>query len=319
MLREKEMIKRLLFIMLTGSTFSLEAQSYEGQLAGEYVWFDLSMSSASGEVKGSYFYKKEFITISLSGKKRGTSISLIEKGNKNKITGSMTLADFGDSLSGIWENPKKSKKFNVTLYKTDPIYKPRKKLEIGEPESPGNDSDGFQWEKSRTLLFVRKNIVSFDNCWNCSGGNYPIGDCTYYTFFTDSTGTHDLQLWNEIGKEKLPQFKEFVFGRVQKALDEMRNRQSDTEWLELLGDRRVAGTSTAFLDTLFQWSDEKLKAVRFDYYFEENALHIFVHDYFHFPHVLEASDLFCTIEIPLADMAKYLAENSVLQRLVNNP
>jgi hypothetical protein len=57
------------------------AQSYEGTLGNDFVWFDLSKPSVDGKLTGSYFYKKIFVKIPLFGRKTGNAINLSEMGS----------------------------------------------------------------------------------------------------------------------------------------------------------------------------------------------------------------------------------------------
>jgi hypothetical protein len=122
----------LAIILISLNTSIIIAQSYEGTIGFEhYVWMDLSLPNANGEITGSYFYKTRCIPITLEGKKSTTAIDLTERTKSNKITGRFTLKDNGDSLIGKWRNPKGTVIHDVVLYKTDSIYKPKEIIDSG--------------------------------------------------------------------------------------------------------------------------------------------------------------------------------------------
>ncbi|MBL0202194.1 MAG: hypothetical protein IPP81_19160 [Chitinophagaceae bacterium] len=80
-----------------------KAQSFEGYISENIpVWVDLNIPSNAESISGSYFYKKNGVTILLSGTIKGNQIILTEKNKSGLITGIFTCLNLGDSLIGNW-------------------------------------------------------------------------------------------------------------------------------------------------------------------------------------------------------------------------
>jgi hypothetical protein len=120
------------------------------------VQFDLVLPDGSGEVYGSYFYRKIGQQIDLLGTSDGQIISLTESDNKTgKASGIFTLKTSGHHLSGIWIKPESKDTFRVVLNQAKPV-----------------SIDGF-WEG-----FIGKDSVRFF----LSNSNEPYG--LYYLLST---------------------------------------------------------------------------------------------------------------------------------------
>lgn len=80
------------------------------------VQFDLIIPDGSGEVTGTYFYKKIGQKIDVSGTPDGQTITLSERDNKTgKVAGTFTLEYSDEQLSGIWNKSGSKDTFQVLL------------------------------------------------------------------------------------------------------------------------------------------------------------------------------------------------------------
>jgi hypothetical protein len=112
----------IIFIFAFVSTDSI-SQTFQGTMYRQVknktqnipVQFDLVIPDGSGEVHGTYFYRKIGEKIDLTGNFDGQTITLTEKNTKSgKITGIFSLK-FGEQLSGTWHKPDGTDTFNVIL------------------------------------------------------------------------------------------------------------------------------------------------------------------------------------------------------------
>lgn len=119
----------IIFIIafLYASSFSL---TFQGSMRRELknkklelpVQFDLVIAEGSGEVKGSYFYRKIGQRIELSGTYNGKILSLTERDNQTgKISGIFTMEFSEGQLSGIWNKADGKDTFLVILNQAEPV------------------------------------------------------------------------------------------------------------------------------------------------------------------------------------------------------
>jgi hypothetical protein len=309
-------MKNLILMILFFSYHILLAQPYEGDIGGNPVWFDLTLPERDGQVQGAYFYKKIFVNIPLTGTKIGQTINLTEMGKKGEITGHITLTYAKDSMSGTWKDPKGNNDYGITLFRSEEMYKPRHKFDPGKPEPPGESDDFYKCESGRSILFCRKNIVSYQDWWTCEGGNYPLGGSSYYILCIDNENAFRSGIYSEIDSNMLPVFNEMIHDRIQQCMYETRSKESDSIWIKILSDRIDPESGNKVLDTIFTWTDAKMEEVQKDFYVDNSGVRMNFYEYFHFPHVCAALDLFCTIELSFSDLDKYLSKNSVLRRFI---
>lgn len=301
----------LLFCSITIESFS---QSYEGYIGDFPVWFDLDKPTENSQLEGTYFYKKQFKDIELKGNKTGKQINLSEFNNNGKTTGLISLTVKNDSLIGKWENPKKSIKYTVVLCKTDSKYRPCEKLSYGEISV--DSSDGILMGRSGVdLIFTAKNIVTYRE-WTEYYGAYLDTESEYRTFYYDSLcNQQGIDIWSEIDSSKMSVFREFVDNKLQACMKETRSKETDSAWISILENTGNGGDS---LDKIFNWTKDKWNQVRGIQYFDSDGFHYYLYDYFHFPHVIQALDFSCGIDIYYQDLKKYLKTDSVLLRLIKN-
>jgi len=315
-------MKYFLAIILISLNISIiNAQSYEGTIGFEYyVWMDLSLPGAHGEITGSYFYKNRCIPIALKGNKNTAAIDLTEQTKANKITGYFTLKDHGDSLIGKWRNAKGTVVHDVVLYKTDSIYKPKEKIDAGYTNVDSNAEDGVITTSSKRLTFARKNMYTYMENTSTEGYAYPTGEGTWYTLIPNSsTGNPEmLNIWDEIDESNVAVFKKFLNSQIQQCFYETRKKTTDSVWIQLLsGTGYISVDSTYTLDSVFTWYDNGSRKVNYAYYIDSRGLNFYYFDYFHFPHVVAAYDLSCDFVLPFKQLGTYLSKKSVLRRLID--
>ncbi|MFW5813701.1 MAG: hypothetical protein ACOCXC_05160 [Fibrobacterota bacterium] len=299
-----------LFLFLFVPAFQLCSQSYEGYIGSSLpVWFEIDPEPKEGIVRGSYFYKKNFSPISLSGERSGRKITLEEKNSKQKTTGNFTLTDRGDSLKGIWKNPKNSRTFNVVLYRTDPAYKPASKLpgarQLGLEEEMRQYGDPSCEVSKLEYLFSRKHILSVSYRYECMAA-YPSGETVYHTYYVGKEAG-ELDLWNELDSAGAAAFKQDLLTHIQESLNELRSSISDSEWIDIFRKEN--------LDSIFTATDEKRDEAVNKYYFRNNRIVYEINHYFGFPHAIQAMDLFCDVEFSFRKLGMYLKKDSKLKAL----
>jgi hypothetical protein len=275
------------------------AQSYEGTIEDTYfIWMDLSSPNTNGQISGSYFYKNKFTPILLVGKKTSDKIVLEERNKSNIVTGRFSLTDYGDSLWGEWKNPTGTKHFYVKVYKTNPIYKPQEKIDMGYCNV--DSSDGYVTTTSKRLVFARKGILTYCYCTSTEGGAYPTGECSY--------STDAVNIWEEIDENKVPALKTILNNHIQDCLNDIKKRNSPcfTNMID----------STNTWDSIFTWKDDGSREISSFHYIDNDGLKFYYYDYFHFPHVCLADELSCEIIIPFNKLKEYLKPTSVLMRFV---
>jgi hypothetical protein len=147
-------IMRFLLFLLFFLTMNIFGQSYEGYIGDFPIWFEIDKPAKNGELKGSYFYKNQFIPIILKGNKIGNQINLSEYNRSGKKTGVFVVTYNPDSLIGKWSNANGSASYTVLLGKTDSKYKPCEKLNYGK--ATVDSSDEFFIEKRDVDLELSK-------------------------------------------------------------------------------------------------------------------------------------------------------------------
>jgi hypothetical protein len=266
------------------------------------------------ELKGTYFYKNQFRDIQLKGKRTGKQINLSEFNNRGKITILISLTVNGDSLIGEWENPGNTIKYDIVLCKTDIKYRPCEKLNYGEVSI--DSTDGILMGRDGVdLILAAKNIVTYRE-WSEYYGAYMYTESEYRTFYYDSLcNQHDIDIWSEIDSPKTDVFKKYLDYKLQACMQATRSIQADSAWSSTL---ESTGNSSDSLDAIFNWTEDKWNKVRVNQYFDSEGFHCYFYDYFHFPHVIQALDFSCGIDINYQDLKKYLKTDSVLIRLIKN-
>jgi len=311
----KNKILLLAFFLVIGYPDIVKSQSYEGYIADNMpVWFNLSAGTSDSSLTGSYFYKKNGDTISISGSMNGNHIILNEKNRDGLITGIFTCVNFKDSITGNWRKPNSNKLLSVKLYKVNLSFKTCAKIPGADKLilTQGNTladelkeyADDAGKKPKVCYNFAEKCIVSTYFDWEYLGPYLSTGTI-HHTFGLISN--KEIALLKEIDPAKLAQLKNKIKTRIQKELDAARKNFKVQEWIDAFGDRKTYEDS--FLVT-------EIKESVFDnYYIRNGFVYIKIDGYFGFPHVIEAMDLTITIEISYAELGWYLNDNSILMNL----
>jgi len=133
---KRKAIIKILFLFLLLPFVNLQAQSYEGNMYGKikerevdlFIWLDLKIAKDNKILNGSYFYKTIGKEISISGKKNGNKISLIEKDKNKNITGVFKLTVLNGNIKGVWYQPNKKDTLQVELYRANPALRNTAKI-----------------------------------------------------------------------------------------------------------------------------------------------------------------------------------------------
>ncbi|MEI8005384.1 MAG: hypothetical protein WCI48_04195 [Bacteroidota bacterium] len=305
----------LVFFLLAGYPAVLKCQSYEGYIGDNIpVWFTLSAGTTDAVLYGTYFYKKNGDTISISGSMTGNTIILNEKNKDGLITGIFACMNFIDSITGNWKKPSGDKLLPVKLYKVNPSFKTcaripaADKLILTQGNTLNNELKDYAGDSGKPpklrYNFAEKCIVSTYFDWEYLGPYLSTGTI-HHTF--NLTSNKEIALLKEIDPAKLPQLKNKIKSRIQSALDSAKNNYSVQEWIDAFGDKKTYEDS-------FRVSEIKENA--FDNYFIRNDfMYIKIDDYFAFPHVIQAMDLTISIVIPFAELGSYLNDSSILKNI----
>lgn len=314
-------------IFLTLSAF---AESHEGFLGDIPIWMDLALPAQDGPLKGSYFYKKVGTPIALEGEKAGAKLSLREKDGKGKVTGAFALVWKGKDLAGDWGKPGAKKRLEVRLPLTDPAYKQHavhrfsdlKLLEEGNlaatiAELGGEGSDG---PPEIGFLYDQRNILSVEVS-SCGTGAYTT--CTTNRYLFDLTRKKQVSLWDEIDAAGLKRLWKILGPKLDAELKEQRAGFSDSEWVDVLGERidPEAEDPVKVLDGIFSASHSKPAPGVFDGCYLDSASVHFASDrpWFGFPHVIQDHDVTVHITMPIGEFAQYVKPGSFLRNLVKQP
>jgi len=305
----------LVLFLIAGYPAILKGQSYEGYIGDNIpVWFTLSSGTTDAVLYGSYFYKKNGDTISISGSLKGNNIILNEKNKDGLITGIFTCMNFNDSITGNWKKPNGDKLLHVKLYRVNQSFKTcaripaADKLILIQGNTLNDELKDYAGDSGKPpklrYNFAEKCIVSTCFDWEYIGPYLSTGTI-HHTF--NLTSNKEIALLKEIDPAKLPLLKNKMKSRIQNALDSAKNNYSVQEWIDAFGDRKTYEDS-------FRVSEIKENA--FDNYFIRNGfMYIRIDDYFAFPHVIQAMDVTISIEIPFAELGSYLNDSSVLKNL----
>ncbi len=305
----------LAFFLVIGYPELLKSQSYEGYISDNMpVWFNLSAGTTDSSLVGSYFYKKNGDTISISGSMNGSHVLMNEKNRDGLITGIFTCENFKDSMTGNWRKPNSNKLLSVKLYKVNPSFKTCAKIPGADKLilTQGNTladelkeyADDAGKKPKVGYNFAEKCIVSLYFDWEYMGPYLSTGTI-HHSF--DLISNKEIALLKEIDPGKLPQLKNKIKTRIQKELDAARKNYKVQEWIDAFGDKKTY--EDAFLVSEIQ------ESVFDNYYIRNGFIYIKIDGYFAFPHAIEAMDLTISIEISFAELGSCLNNNSILINL----
>jgi hypothetical protein len=317
------------------------AQAFEGTINGKLdVWFDLAMPSSDGPVSGSYFYIKVGEDIQVSGVKKGNSLSLNEYGDGEKITGVINCIMRKDSITGTWKKPKGKTALPVALIRANPAFGKYEKMLNGKDlrlldgtvlseELNSYSGEGYLDEnenptKSTPALdatYENDDILSVSFSWAYMGA-YPSYGTVYHTF--DLKTNSELSLWDQIDNGKMDEFNSLLCQQIQPKLDETRESYPDSEWQDVLAPLEDSEDPESAIDSIgeyFHCTDVRKASPHsgiqkgINYFLDSTSLHFVLDNFFEFPHVIQAMDLFGEASIPLDDFKKYLKKESPLRRI----
>ncbi|MGA2506564.1 MAG: hypothetical protein ABSF80_03715 [Chitinispirillaceae bacterium] len=328
------MKKSTILIALFFLAAEIQAQSYEGYIENIVytlpVWVDLVIPASDGTVTGTYFYKQYGSSIILTGTKTGSRFDLIEKDDNQKITGTFTCTDFGDSIKGKWKKKKKGDSASVRLYKTDPAYKKLAKIPRADKlvlksgislqaEVDNFTAQNYDGSKSTiTIQFAEKNLLVISTRWWSSGGaNYPDMHSSFHTF--DLTTNKEISLPHEIRIDKTAALDDRSCAECKKQLLENRKRIPDAEWIKIF---RGEEKEMKPLDEYFMLPDSACNGLNDndEFLLEHDSIAIFtIHGYFGFPNVIQCMDFDCCVELSYKELETYLKPTSILRNLAKNP
>lgn len=189
----------LIFLFLSFSaafaqTGKYYQHTYAGSIGGKYPIIMWLQFEGGGKVTGVYSYKSVGESLSLNGKKQGTSINLTEKDKANKQTGTFSLNVSGETLTGKWSSADGSKNFDLTLNRIGKETVNMEKLHYeGKSEKKVEEEDiscsfnvdviRFSPEKDPSILanytlekLEKAHGGSGQNSSNWSTGNIDCGD-----------------------------------------------------------------------------------------------------------------------------------------------
>jgi hypothetical protein len=327
--------------------FSSEArsQSYEGDIDSQYpVWFDLSIPSSDGHVKGTYFYKKYGVDLRLSGIIKGTTLSLKELGQNEKVTGMIDCLIKDDSIVGTWKKPGGRSGQRLHLKKTDPRFKKYAKAINGKEltlarDTTLNDAElyalarggrtladalndsGYVEESGKPIkgpldlevYCARNDVLSTSFHWGYFGAYYTGGN-TYHTFNL-LTG-REILLWEEIDESQKKGFNRYLNEKIMLSLAKLRKEFPDSEWAKAFESDSVGA--------FFKVDDVRKSAHNLaikngtNYSIDSLFLHYKLDWYFDFAHIFESMDAMDDLTIPLVELKKYLKKESVLRKLISD-
>lgn len=309
-------IALFLVILVVTKWNNCNAQSYEGYIQENIpVWVDINLDVLNNTISGSYFYKKNGSSISLSGKTNGNTWIIEEKSKENIITGIFTLVNYGNALKGFWNKPNSKKQLKVNLVQTDSKYK-------GTAIIPKNnqlvllDNSSLLYEmneyKNQTtnkipkleILFAQKNILSVSYYWEYMSAYLSSGTC-YHVF--NLSNKKEISLINEIDSNRLNEFKAKIREQIQSALSVHKKDYNDVteeEWINAFGDSETYNNA---------FSVNEVSETIFDtFYIKEGKLVIYKEHYFEFPHVIQNLDTQINIQFTFDELENYLKSESVL-------
>ncbi len=330
--------------------FSSEArsQSYEGDIDSQYpVWFDLTIPSSDGPVKGTYFYKKYGVDLRLSGIIKGTTLSLKELGQNEKVTGMIDCLIKDDSVVGTWKKPGGHSGLRLQLKKAEPQFRKYAKAMNGKElklawDTTLNDAELYALARGKTLADVlndsgyvdesgkpikgpldltvycaRNDIISTSFHWGFLGA-YFTGGNTYHTFNL-LTG-REILLWKEIDGNQLKGFNQYLNKKIMSSLAELRKEYPDSEWTRVFEIESGSDSVGAFfkIDNVRNSTHNLIIKNGTNYYIDGLFLYYKLDRYFDFPHFNETMDASGDITIPLAELKKYLKKESVLRKLISD-
>ncbi len=309
--------KRTILVILFAISYFVPAksQSYEGYISDNLpVWMDLKQPATAGSVSGSYFYKKNGGSISLSGTIKGNSIVLNEKNNSGAVVGTFTCTMYKDSITGNWKKLNSNKSISVKLYKTDPSYKNvalipgADKLMLAKGTTLNDEMKDMVSESGNmpklNYSFAEKGVLSTNFDWE-SIGAYATSGTEYHTF--NLANNKEISFAKEIDPAMMPKFKEKIKLQIQKQLDTYKKSYSEQEWIDVFGDKET-------YEKAFNVSE--LPDYLFDRFFiKKKYIQINIQNYFGFPHAAQGMDFNTEFKIPFSELNPYLNKNSVLKKL----
>lgn len=306
----------LFVVILMAKWNNCNAQSFEGYINENIpVWVDINLDVLNNTISGSYFYKKNGSSISLSGKTSGNTWIIEEKSKENIITGIFTLVNSGNVLKGFWNKPNSKKQLKVNLVQTDSKYK-------GTAIIPKNnqlvllDNSSLLYEmneyKNQTtnkipkleILFAQKNILSVSYYWEYMSAYLSSG--TIYHVF-NLGNKKEIALINEIDSNHLNEFKAKIRERIKSALSVHKKDYNDVkeeEWINAFGDSETYNNAFSV--------NEVPESIFDTFYIKEGKLIIYKEHYFEFPHVIQSLDTQISIEFTFDELEKYLKSESIL-------
>jgi hypothetical protein len=307
---------KMFLLMIICACMIIQAQSYEGYISGNLpVWIDLNAPANDGTLSGSYFYKAKTGTITLTGSKKDSTLILNETDNTGAVTGIFNFVDYGDSLSGKWQNPKSGKFLPVAAFKTDPAFKTSaripgiNKLMLADGKSTLKSVlVGGTLEKGKLpkviYSFAERGIISCNFEWQTMGA-YPSSGIEYHTF--DAATAKEITLLQEIKDTQLPKLLNKIKEQLQAGLDAYRKTHTNDEWLEAFPDQ-------ATLDSAFKVGEPTDKLCD-NFCLDNRTFFIVIDNFFDLPHAAQEMDYSVKIPVPLSELLSYLRDDSIFQRL----
>lgn len=307
-------------------------ESFEGFIGDHPIWMDLTLPAQDGPVQGSYFYKKVGTPIPLKGEKRGDKLKLDEKDTRGKVTGTFACAFQGRGLAGTWGKPGAKKGLAVRLPITDPAYKAHAvhkftDLKLLEEGTLAESIASFIGDDTSNhievdYLYDQRNILSVDIGWSGMGA-YPVSGTTHYLF--DLKRRKQVSIWDEIDAAGLKRIWKVLGPKLDAELKDHRKAFPDSEWVSALrkpdeeeeGDWEDPGKK---LDGIFSVSRTVPAPGLFNAgYLDSTTFHFVSSDWFRFPHVIQAMDVYVGIPMPITELVTYLKPGSFLRNLVREP
>jgi hypothetical protein len=254
--------------------------------------------------------------IRLDGIKKGDSINLSEKDPTGKISGKFNCHYEINTISGKWISNDGKRTLEVKVQKKDSTLFERDRqialdsfdLRLFKTEFPDSILSEHD-TRSLHYTFKNRNLRSL-RMEGCSTGAYTTFNTIVKTYNT-ATGSQ-INIWDELDKERSIQFKAVLTKLAQKQLTACRKQISDTEWISALSSCHYSNFEgdEKGLNRLF--TIKNVSEVMNVFYVDSNGVNFECPSYFGLPHVLQGLDFHGHVIINFHELEKYLKPNSIL-------